>query len=378
MKKYSRVLSILLSLILLLSLAACSTPSNPSPETKTKGEESSETQADVTKAEDKSNDQEAVAGKAEDKSKGQKAIEDYKIVLILPGPINDQSWNATNYAGLLACNKQLGTKMEYVENVQSSDYESTFREYAERKYDLIMAAGSQFDEPAAAVAPNYPESTFCVVNGSRADSENVAPIFPKEYEASYLAGIIAGYTSSNGNFATIGGFPNKPMEHLLDVYEATAVRIAGERKIEGAKATRAYANSWDDVALGKQMAAQMIDSGADTLFVYANEVGLGSIEAAKNAGVNFVGFSSDQNSVAPGTVVASVLFDFENFYVWAIKQYTEGQLQGKMVHEAGIKEDIFKPIYTDSISQEIKDAVDQAVQDYKADKTDLTVLFKDK
>ena len=28
---------------------------------------------------------------------------DYKIVLILPGPINDQSWNATNYSGLTAC-----------------------------------------------------------------------------------------------------------------------------------------------------------------------------------------------------------------------------------------------------------------------------------
>jgi len=38
-----------------------------------------------------------------------KAASDYKIVLILPGPINDQSWNATNYAGLVACNKDLGT-----------------------------------------------------------------------------------------------------------------------------------------------------------------------------------------------------------------------------------------------------------------------------
>ena len=74
-------------------------------------------------------------------------------MLILPGPINDQSWNATNYAGLVACNETLGTKMEYVENVQASDYESTFREYAERGYDLIMAAGSQFDEAVAAVAP---------------------------------------------------------------------------------------------------------------------------------------------------------------------------------------------------------------------------------
>lgn len=76
--------------------------------------------------------------------------------------------------------------MEYVENVQASDYESTFREYAERGYDLIMAAGSQFDEAVAAVAPNYPDTTFCAVNGSKCDGDNVAPIFPKEYEASYV------------------------------------------------------------------------------------------------------------------------------------------------------------------------------------------------
>ncbi len=44
---------------------------------------------------------------------------EYKIVLLLPGPINDQSWNATNYAGLVQCNKELGTKMEYLESVQA-------------------------------------------------------------------------------------------------------------------------------------------------------------------------------------------------------------------------------------------------------------------
>ncbi|MFT4006409.1 MAG: BMP family protein, partial [Lacrimispora sp.] len=197
---------------------------------------------------------------------GGKSGADYKIVLILPGPINDQSWNATNYAGLVACNEKLGTNMEYVENVQASDYESTFREYAERGYNLIMAAGSQFDEAVAAVAPNYKDTTFCVVNGSKSDGDNVAPIFPKEYEASYIASIIAGNVTKNGNFATIGGFPNEPMEHLMDVYEKNSVKIAESRGISGAKATRAYANSWSDVALGKQMAEQMIDNGADTLF----------------------------------------------------------------------------------------------------------------
>ena len=316
------------------------------------------------------------AAEAAAPAQGGKSAADYKIVLILPGPINDQSRNATNYAGLVACNETLGTKMEYVENVQASDYESTFREYAERGYDLIMAAGSQFDEAVAAVAPNYPDTTFCAVNGSKCDGDNVAPIFPKEYEASYVASIIAGYVTENGNFATIGGFPNEPMEHLMDVYEKNAVKIAEERGISGAKATRAYANTWDDVALGKQMAEQMIDNGADTLFVYANEVGLGCIEAAKAKGAKFIGFSSDQTTIDPDTVVASVNFDFKNFYIWAIGQYMEGKLSGNMVHEAGINEDIFVPVYTDNISDEIKAAVDQGLKDFKDGKVDLQAMFE--
>lgn len=308
-------------------------------------------------------------------SKNTKEAKDYKIVLILPGPINDQSWNATNYAGLVACNEKLGTNMEYVENVQASDYEAAFREYAARGYDLVMAAGSQFDESISAVAPNYPDTVFCAVNGTKCDGDNIAPIFPKEYEASYIASIIAGNITENGQFATIGGFPNDPMEKLLDVYEKNSINIAKERGISSANAVRAYANSWDDVALGKQMAEQMIDNGADTLFVYANEVGLGSIEAAKDRGVKFIGFSSDQTSIAPDTVIASVKFNFENFYVWAINQYIEGKLTGNTVHEAGINENIFEPVYTDNISDELKENVKKGIEEFVEGKVDLKAMF---
>jgi len=300
---------------------------------------------------------------------------DYKIVLVLPGPINDQSWNATNYAGLVQCNKVIGTKMEYVESVQASDYESTFRGYAERGYDLVMAAGTQFDEAANKVAKSYPKTTFCVVNGMVSSGPNVAPIFPKEYEASYIAALIAGAVSPKGQFATIGGFPNKAMENLLTVYEATAVKIAKARKLADAKAVRAYANSWDDVALGKQMALSMIDKGADTLFVYANQVGLGSIQAAKEKGVKFIGFSGNQNDIAPSAVVASVVFDFQIFYTWAVKQYIAGKLDGK-VHEGGIAEGIFVPVYGPTISQATKDSVAAAMKDVASGKVDLKPLFQ--
>ncbi|MDR0877462.1 MAG: BMP family protein [Treponema sp.] len=311
-------------------------------------------------------------------SAGPRGASDLKIVLILPGPINDQSWNATNYAGLVKSNASLGTKMEYIENVQAPDYESTFRNYAERGYDLILAAGTQFDEAANKVAPSYPKTVFCVVNGMISNGANVAPIFPREYEASYLAALIAGEVTKNGQFATIGGFPNDAMEKLLDVYEKVSVDIAKGRGISGAKAVRAYANSWDDVSLGKQMAETMINNGADTLFVYANQVGLGSIQGAREKGAKFIGFSGDQTVIAPETVVGSVIFDFETFYVWAVQKYIDGTLDGNTVHEAGLKEKIFVPVYTPAIPQNVKDNVEAGVQKAVSGGIDLTALFAKK
>ena len=313
-------------------------------------------------------------GKAVETSK--EKVVDKKMVLILPGPINDQSWNATNYAGLIKSNETLGTKMEYIENVQSADYESTFRNYAERGYNLIMAAGTQFDEAANKVAVSYPNTTFCVVNGMVSKGKNVAPIFPKEYEASYIAALIAGEISKKGQFGTIGGFPNTAMGHLLDVYEKVSVDLSTGRGIAGAKAVRAYANSWDDVALGKQMAETMIDNGADVMFVYANQVGLGSIQAAKEKGVKFIGFSGDQTKADPDTVVASVVFDFETFYTWAIQKYIDGKLEGNMVHEAGIAENIFIPVYSDNINKEIQNKVSAGIDKAKKGEIDFKSMFK--
>ncbi len=295
-----------------------------------------------------------------------------KMAAILPGMIGDQSWNKTNYDGILKCREDLGVDLEYVENVAESDFEAVLTDYARQGYGLVIAAGSQFDEAVAAVAPDYPGTTFCVVNGSFCDGRNVAPVFPKEYEASYLASIIAGNVTQSGTLGIIAGYPNTPMEHLLDVYEKHAVSLATARGIPNPRALRCYANSWTDVELGKKIAEQMIDSGADTLFIYANQVGLGCIEAAKEKNVKVIGFSDNQNDLGKGTVVASINFDFATLYSWTVQQYLNGELRGSRVHEIGIREGIFVPVYPGGTPQELKEAVDQGISDYLAGNVDLS------
>jgi len=265
--------------------------------------------------------------------------------------------------------------MEYVEAVQEADFESTFREYAERGYDIIMAAGSQFDEAASSVAESYPDTLFVVVNGSNTDGANLCPLFPKEYEASYLGALIAGYLTETGKFGMIGGDPNQAMKDLMAVYGKTAVSIAQERGIADASYNLAYANSWSDIALGKQMSENMIDEGADVMFVYANELGLGVINGAIDKGAKVVGYSSDQTTIDPETVVASIDFDYATMYVWAIEQYLAGELTGNQMVEVGVAEGIYFPVYTENCPEEAVAACDAGVAALKEGSVDLKALF---
>ena len=296
-----------------------------------------------------------------------------KIVLILPGSIDDQSWNASNNAGALACDEQLGTSIEVVESVPVEEFESTFMEYGERGYDLIMSAGSQFDEACAAVAPQYPDSVYTVINGQVSESDNMVPVFPKEYEGSYLAGIIAGYATENGNFAVMGGESNGPMVQLMDTYDAAAEAVCEERGIEFTT-TRSFVNTWTDVSATKSMADQMIDNGADTVFCYSNEGASGAVQSTEEKGANFVAFAANKNEESD-SVVASVDMNWANVYPWIIEGVASGELQG--AQQVGVAEGVFEVVYSDACSEECQAAVDQAIEDITAGNIDLTQYFSE-
>ncbi len=299
-------------------------------------------------------------------------LSDKKICLILPGSIDDQGWNATNNAGAKAAEEELGVKIDVVESVPAEEYESTFVEYGEKGYDLIMAAGSQFDESATVVAPDYPDSIYTVINGQVSESDNQIPIFPKEYEGSLLSGILAGYATENGQFAAMGGESNDPMVKLIDTYLGKAVEIAKERGFEDASATRAFVNSWTDVSATKDLTSSMIDNGADTVFCYSNEGTSGAIQAAQEAGKTFIGFSANKNGESD-CVYGSVEMDWPNVYPTIVNNVLSGTWTG--YNEIGLAEGVFKVDYTDQCTDECKAAIDQALADAEAGTLDFSQYF---
>lgn len=288
-----------------------------------------------------------------------KALEVCKIAVLLPGMAGDLSWNDTNLEGIAYCEEKFQIEIELMPNVKDMEAEQVLVEYGEKGYDLVLASGEQFTDPVNTMAGQYPDTFFCIVNGIRADHENVSAVRPREYEASYLAAVITGNIMETGTSGMIAGYPNDGMEHLLDVYEDKVREILRERGIEDAAFLRAYTNSWTDRSLGRKMAEQMIDSGAEVLFVYSNEAGLGCIEAARDLGAKVIGFSSNPTREHPDTVVASIKFDFGKLYEWILSRYESGRLRGKRTEEVGLKEEIFVPVYSFHISREIQEKVEQ-------------------
>ena len=302
-------------------------------------------------------------------------IADAKIALVLPGSIDDQSWNASNYVGAKAVEEEYGIKVDVVESCPVEDFDATFTEFGEKGYDLVLSAGSQFDEAIANVAPNYPETLYTAINGVISDTENMCPVYPKEYEGSYLAGIIAGYATENGQFATMGGADSASMNKCLDCYDAAALKTAEDRGIEGAKAQRAYINSWSDIALTKSTTDQMIDNGADTVHCYSNEGQSGAVQSCQDKGVKYVAFAGNKNEEAD-CVIASAYADFTKLYPWIVNALLVENTRGYT--EVGLAEDVISVEMTDQCSEECKTAVEEAKKEIISGSIICEDFFSDK
>lgn len=288
--------------------------------------------------------------------------DDYKIVLVLPGPINDQGWNATAYQGLQLVEKDLGVKMEYLESVQQSDFEAVFTDYGTKGYDLVFAHGTQFFDAAAKVGPQFPDTFYMVINSETGVEPNVGGIGVREWEGGYIAGIIAAMNTETKKMGAIGSFPFPVIAGTLDAFEAAAQRIDPSIEV-----TKTYVNSWEDIQKGKETALAMAEAGSDIIFCSANQVGLGSIEAAKSKGVKAIGYIAPQNEVAPDTVISSVTYNTPGLFKSTVQSLIDGNLKPEGI-SLGWADGVLDMQWGDMATQEVKDKVAEMIEELKAGK----------
>jgi basic membrane protein A len=218
------------------------------------------------------------------------------------GGRGDKSFNDSAAAGLDAAKKKFGVTAKEVTVTTGSDSEreDKLRLLAKAGYNPIIAVGFLYAGPIKAVAADYPNTQFGIVDDASVDLLNVAGLIFSEEQGSYLAGVAAALASKSGKIGYIGGVRIP----LLQKFEAGFVA--------GVKATKKSAtvdvkyvtefpdfSGFNDPAKAKVIAKGMIDKGTDVIYSAAGGSGAGNFAAATDAAkagkkVWTIGVDSDQ------------------------------------------------------------------------------------
>ena len=251
-------------------------------------------------------------------------IQDSKILFVTDGLFSDAGWGAFGYNAARSLEDKYGYHMDFKENVAIPDIEAILTEYAKDGYGLIIAHGFEWGKPAIKVSKNYPDTKFIIFTGL-VNATNVFSIFPMQHEGTYLLGALAAMMSKTGVIGFVGGekYPN-----LMNIFEGYK---QGAREINpNMKVLSTYLDEWDSPAKGKEAALSQINSGADFILQVADTSGSGVIEAAKEKKIFAFGSVSDQNKLAPNTVITSFVLDEKKAFDQAIQMIQKGNFTGQI------------------------------------------------
>lgn len=227
-----------------------------------------------------------------------------QIAYLTDGLFSDAGWGAFGYNAGQEIISKYGYDVTFLDNVSIPNIEKTVRNYAEKKYDVIIAQGYEWGDPILKLSNDYPNTKFIVFTGL-VKSKNVASIFPRQQDAAYLLGALGSMLSKNHTIGFIGGdqkYPN--LKKIYEGYKQGALYINPKSKV-----LERYLGDWDNQTKGRSAGLSQIKQGADFLLHVADNAGQGVIQAAKEKGVYAFGAVSDQNKLAPDTVVTSFILD---------------------------------------------------------------------
>ena len=308
------------------------------------------------------------------------ALADPAIIYDLGGKF-DKSFNEAAFNGAEAWKKETGGNYLDLELQNDAQREQALRRFAGQGANPIVMAGFSWNSALGAVAPEFPDTNFVVID-TVVDAPNVQSIVFDEHTGSFLVGALAALKSETGKLGFVGGM-DVPLIHKFYcgyAQGAKAINPAVEL-IENYTGTTPAA--WNDPVTAGELAKAAYDSGADVVYAAAGGSGLGVLQAAADEKKLAIGVASNQNYLPPGFVLTSMLKRVDVAVSTAFKEAGDDATfkpgltsMGLAVDGVGYSLDEFnQSLITDDMKAKVEDlkakiiAGEIEVHDYMADST---------
>ncbi|KAJ3153311.1 hypothetical protein HDU89_000944 [Geranomyces variabilis] len=186
---------------------------------------------------------------------------------------------------------------KYKTATSDAGYAANLREYLNSDYDHFVLISSKYGKQLPAVIADFPNAKITSSSVSFPTTplyKNVQGAIFSEDESGFLAGALAGLTTTSRTVGVIGG---NPIASVLKYSNGFAMGV--ETTCVGCRILRQYAYSFTSQSEGEAIAASFLNAGADVIFGAGGKTGSYGIQYAANRRAFVIGVDSDEGAVAP-------------------------------------------------------------------------------
>jgi basic membrane protein A and related proteins len=262
--------------------------------------------------------------------------------LVPASGLGDESFNDMTYTGLIEARTHHHFQLirEQCAGGSEDDRRQALDHLLSRGADIIVVNGWQYRHFIKEYAVRSPEHIY-IINDFPVDGlANVISSVFAQHEGAFLAGALAGWMTGNGKIGFIGGMDMPVFRAFQSGFRQGALHANPEVRISEvflASDQDAFAG-FSSPSLGFSMVNKMYDSDVDIIFGAAGLSIQGIIQAARRRRLFAIGADADQDHMAPGHVLTSVIKRLDT----ATASILDKLMRGEPIHGVqrfGLKED---------------------------------------
>ncbi len=248
------------------------------------------------------------------------------FAIVTPEKESDHGWNQQGILAAQAVADELGIEVEIDSNVGYDNTETILTQVAQSGVDLVIAHASGFNAAGARVGEQTGVPTI-VVDIEQNVPGKIATVIPKPEQGGYLAGIAAAMKTETKKVGIVASAENLNWFLMAGGFVQGAYSVDPSIEIVIAYIGPA---EYGDSAGGANVTKQVIAAGADVIMGMGDGATIGYLQAIETAQsehpLSYIATIGDVTGIVedPDTVLTSVLWNFTDTYVQAIRDIEAG------------------------------------------------------
>lgn len=217
-------------------------------------------------------------------------------------------------------------------------------------------------EATCAVAKDYPDVKFGIMDGGIADIEsysNIEQFKLSRVETAFLAGVVAGSMTKTNKVGIVAGSDSGSINEIVAGWQQ-GMRFVNP-DIEDVVS---YSNTFSDPTKGKELGLALISQGCDIIGGAAGGTGVGVAQAAADSDKYYVAWDVHYEDVVADLELGSALNYFDKMVLAFIDNAMNGRFAPGSTKVYGVAEGACDFDYLDNglVSDEIKAVVSDAAE----------------